>query len=350
MSHSILNSPIRNDWLATQNEEILWPDQLIIDSHHHLYGRPGATYLFDDYLSDLRTGHNIIATVFVQARSNYHLELPEAMQPVGETAFAASTADRFAGHRFGDIRMCAGIVGYADLLLGDAVRPVLEAHLAAIATATKQRSRFCGIRHIAAWDPDPAMLNPAYPTTKTMLLESAFREGFAHLEPLGMSFDAWIYYHQIPYLTSLADEFPSVPIALNHCGGVLGIGRYAGRRDELFATWKTALQELAARPNVTLKISGLGMRLSGFGFENHSSAPSSIELARAWRPWVVTCIETFGTERCMFGSNFPVDKGSCSYPVAWNAFKRLATDFSVDERNNLFWRNAARFYKLPLGN
>ncbi len=336
--------PVRPDWLATQPEEALDPGQKIIDPHHHLWDRPGWRYLLDEFLADLRSGHDVRATVYVQARAMHRADGPEAMRPVGETEFANGIAAMSASGAYGPVRVCAGIVGFADLRLGDAVRPVLEAHLAA---AGGPEGRFRGIRHIATWDPDPAMLNPAYTPAEDMLDSAAFRAGFAHLAPLGLSFDAWLYFHQIPRLTALARAFPATPIVLDHCGGILGIGRYAGRRDEVFAAWSASLRALAACPNVMVKLGGLGMRLPGFGFEARPRAPSSAELAEAWRPWMETCIEAFGTARCMFESNFPVDKGGHGYAIGWNAMKRIAAGAGAEERADLFWRSAARFYRLP---
>jgi predicted TIM-barrel fold metal-dependent hydrolase len=334
--------PVREDWLATTREDALDPGQPIIDPHHHLWDQPGWRYLLDELLADLRSGHDVRATVYIQSsRSMLRAEGPQAMRAVGETEFANGVAAMCASGHYGDVRVCAGIVGAADLRLGDAVRPVLEAHLRA------GGDRFRGIRHIATWDPDPAMLNPAYQPAEDMLDSPAFRAGFAHLAELGLSYDAWLYFHQIPRLVALARAFPQVPIVLDHCGGVLGIGRYAGKRGEVFAEWSANLKELAGCPNVMIKLGGLGMRLPGFGFEARERAPSSVELAEAWRPWMERCIETFGAARCMFESNFPVDKGSYGYAVGWNAMKRIAAGAGAEEKADLFWRSAARFYRLP---
>lgn len=314
--------------------------QPIVDAHHHLYDRPGSRYLQDELRADLRGGHKVYATVFVQARSHYRPEGPEALKPVGETTFASRVAQEFMAA--GDpVHACAAIVGFADLTQGaDAVRPVLQAHIDA------GGGRFRGIRHITAWDADSALLNPAYPSSEAMMDSTPFRAGFAQLAPLGLSFDAWLFFHQIPRLTALARAFPQTPIVLNHCGGVLGTGRYAGRGREVFAAWSTALRELAACSNVSVKLGGLGMKLTGLGFDGRHPAASSAELADAWRPWMNHCIEVFGTKRCMFESNFPADAGTCSYTVAWNAMKRVAAHASADEKADLFWRSAARFYKL----
>jgi L-fuconolactonase len=269
------------------------------------------------------------------------------MKPVGETEFANGVAAICASGQHGSVRVCAGIVGFADLMLGDAVRPVLEAHVEAANGPVSGGGRFRGIRHTAAWDPVSELLNPAYPTSEDMLDSAAFRAGFAHLTPLGLSFDAWVFFHQIPRLTALARAFPDTSIVLNHCGGVIGIGPYAERRDEVFTQWSAALRNLATCPNVMVKLGGLGMRLSGFGFEARERAPSSVELADTWRPWMEACIEAFGPARCMFESNFPADKGSYSYTVGWNAMKRITHGASPEEKSDLFWRSAMRFYRLP---
>lgn len=329
---------VREEWLATRQEPVIDPGQPIIDAHHHLFDRRGQRYLSEEFSADIGADLNARATVFVQARSFYRTEGPAMFRPVGETEFAASVAaTTFAS---GGPKLCAAIVGYADLMQGDAVRPVLEAHLAA------GKDKFRGIRHILAWDADESLLNSAYPTAEDMMESVVFRAGFAQLAVLNLSFDAWIFFHQIPRLSALARRFPNMQIILNHCGGILGAGGYAGRRDDVFLHWRAAMSELANCPNVSVKIGGLGMAISGFGFEQLEQAPSSEALARAWRPWVETCIALFGVNRSMFESNFPVDKGSYGYAVGWNAMKRLAADLTVEERNALFFETAARVYGL----
>jgi predicted TIM-barrel fold metal-dependent hydrolase len=333
--------PIREDWLASTTEAILDPGQRIIDPHHHLWERAGWRYLLDEMLADIRSGHDVRATVLVQSsRSFSRATGPEAMRPVGETEFAAGVAAMCDSGLYGDVRVCAGIVSQANLMLGAAVRPVLEAHAAAAG------GRFRGIRHIACWDPDPGLLNPAYAPPERMLEREDFRQGIAVLGEMGLSFDAWLYFHQIPELTALARAFPQLPIVLNHCGGVLGIGRYAQMREEVWTRWQAAIAELATCPNVMVKLGGLGMRLPGFGLEEGATAPDSVTLAAAWRPWMEEIITRFGPARCMFESNFPVDKGGFSYAVGWNAFKRLAAGASAEEKDALFWGSAARFYRL----
>jgi predicted TIM-barrel fold metal-dependent hydrolase len=242
---------------------------------------------------------------------------------------------------YGPTRHCAGIVGHADLMLGSRVEPVLEAHLRA------GGDRFRGIRHITAWDADAAIRNPAYSPPRGLLGDSSFREGFAVLGRLGLSFDAWLYHPQIAELADLARGFEDARIVLNHVGGPIRIGAYAGK-SEVFRDWAAAIKDLAACPNVCVKLGGLGMRMGNFGFHELPEPPSSAALAAAWRPYIATCIERFGPERCMFESNFPVDKGSYSYAVFWNACKRLAEGASDAEKRDLFAGTAARFYRLDL--
>jgi L-fuconolactonase len=329
---------IREAWLATRIEPVIDPNQPIIDAHHHLFDRPNQRYLAEDFAADIGVDINVRATVFVQARSFYRTNGPDNFRPIGETEFAANIAEKAIASA--GPKLCAAIVGYADLMQGDEVRSVLEAHVAA------GKGFFRGIRRILAWDSDERLLNPAYPTTEDMMDNAAFRAGFAQLANLNLSFDAWIFFHQIPKLTALAHRFPNVQIVLNHCGGILGIGSYADRRDDVFKQWRAAMAELSKCPNVTVKIGGLGMALSGFGFEQCAQAPSSETLAKAWQPWVNTCIDLFGANRCMFESNFPVDKGSYSYVIGWNAMMRLSVGLTVAERTAIFLGTASRIYKI----
>jgi L-fuconolactonase len=337
------NHPIRPDWLAQWQEEILEPDRPIVDPHHHLWDRPGWRYLLDELLEDLNSGHRIVATVFLQCRSMHRADGPEALRPVGETEFVNGVAAMSASGGYGPTRVCAGIVGHADLSLGAAVQAVLEAHVRA------GGGRFRGIRHISAWDADPSVLNPANPAPRGLLADPRFREGFARLAPLGLSFDAWLYHPQIDELADLAGAFGDTSIVLNHVGGPLALGSYAGRRDEVFADWSASIRRLAERPNVSVKLGGMGMRINGFDFHAGARPPSSEALAAAWRPYVETCLEHFGPARSMFESNFPVDKGSYGYAAYWNACKRLAAALSEKEKDELFRETAARVYRLELG-
>jgi predicted TIM-barrel fold metal-dependent hydrolase len=333
--------PVRPEWLARRTEEILEPDLPIVDPHHHLVDRANTgRYLLPDLLADTGTGHNLTATVYLEWLSMYRAAGPTEMRPVGEVEFANGVAAMAASGACGQTRVCAGIVGYADLMLGARVEPVLEAMIMA------GGGRFRGIRYITASHPDEAARGSSINRPAGLLLNAKVREGFARLHPLGLSFDAWMYFTQLDELLDLARAFPETPIVLDHVGGAIGIGPYAGHRDEVFAEWKKNIDELARCPNVHVKLGGLGMRLFGFDAHNDELPPSSEKLAALWRPYIETCIAAFGPDRAMFESNFPVDKGSGSYPVFWNAFKRIAAGSSADEKAALFSGTASRFYRL----
>jgi predicted TIM-barrel fold metal-dependent hydrolase len=163
-----------------------------------------------------------------------------------------------------------------------------------------------------------------------------------------LSFDAWLFHPQIGELADLARAFPDTRIVLDHCGGPIGLGSYAARRDEIFALWKKSIQQIAACPNVSVKLGGLAMCLLGYDFHQRPAPPSSEQLAAAWNPYIETCIEAFGPGRAMFESNFPPDKGQCSYQVIFNAFKRIAAQYSEAEKTALFSKTAEEFYQLTL--
>ncbi len=328
----------REEWLALAIEDPIEPDLPICDPHHHLWDRPNNRYSLEELLQDTGGGHNIVQTVFVECRSEYRQEGPQEMRPVGETEFVHDIATRSEGERYGKTRVAAGIVGFADLTLGAAVKPVLEAHIAA------GRDRFRGIRHISAWDANPDIRSSA--STAKLLLDSKFREGFACLGEYGLSFDAWLYHPQLMELVDLAEAFPEIPIILDHIGGPLGTGYYSERREHVFREWKSSIAALATCPNVVVKLGGLGMPLCGFGWHERATPPSSAELAEAMAPYYGWCIEQFGVDRCMFESNFPVDKISYSYTVMWNAFKRISMDFSPGDRAALFYNTAVKVYRL----
>lgn len=338
----VADPPIRQDWLDRWQEEILDPDLPIVDPHHHLWDHRGRgwPYLLPDLLADLNTGHRIVATVFLQCRAMYRASGPEALRPVGETEFVNGIAAMSASDGYGPTRICAGIVGHADLRLGDAVQEVLEAHERA------GGGRFRGIRHISAWD--ASVRRSANTGDAGLLGDAAFRRGFARLAPNNLTFDAWLYHPQIPELTALARTFPDTRIVLNHFGGPLGVAAYAGRRDEIFADWSGSIRQLATCPNVSVKLGGLGMPVNGFDFDKTPEPPSSQRLADAWRPFMDTTIDAFGTARCMFESNFPVDKSAYGYAAYWNACKRLTASASASERTDLFSRTAAAFYRLDV--
>ncbi|KRB84071.1 amidohydrolase [Sphingomonas sp. Root710] len=345
MSASVTQAPVRPDWLATHDEPVIDPGQLIIDTHHHLYERTGIRYLFHDYLEDVATGHDVRASIYVQARAMLRSDGPVDAQPVGEVEFANGVAAMSASGLYGPSRLCAGIVGFADLMVGDAVQPVLEKEIAAAGGLTVHGGRYCGVRQTLCWDEDKSLLNPAYPTTADMIDSAQFRSGFAQLSKLGLNFEAWAFFPQLSDIARLARAYPETPIVLNHCGGGIRIREYEARKD-VFDNWRLGIIELAQYDNVQVKLSGLGMHFWGFGLEANSCAPDSELLARTWRPWVDHCLEQFGTDRCMWGSNFPVDKGSYGFKIGLNAFKRLMAGASSDESDAVFWRTARDFYRL----
>ena len=332
---------VRSDWLARRQEEILEPDLPIVDPHHHLVDRENTgRYLLPDLLADTGTRHNITATVYLEWLSMYRAGGPMPLRPVGEVEFANGVAAIAASETFGKTKVCAGIVGYADLMLGAQVEEVLETMILA------GGGRFRGIRYISASHPDEAARGSSVNRPAGLLLNGKVREGFARLHPLGLSFDAWMYFTQLGELVDLARAFPETPIVLDHVGGPIGIGPYAGKRDEVFAEWKRSIADLARCPNVHVKLGGLGMRLFGFDVHAGELPPSSEQLATLWRPYIETCIGAFGPERAMFESNFPVDRVSCDYATLWNAFKRIAAGASAEDKALLFKDTARKFFRL----
>jgi L-fuconolactonase len=333
---------IDEDWLAKRREEPIDPKMPIIDPHHHLWERGGARYLLRELKGDIDAGgHNVRATVFLQCDSMYRADGDPNFAPIGETEFVNGIAAMSASGVYGPARLCAGIVSFANLFMGAEVDKVLEAHL------RTGGERFKGVRYCSVWDADKSIRSTPMDFPKRLLLDPKFRAGFARLAPYGLSFDALLYHTQIPELSDLARANADTTIVLNHIGCPLGIGVYAGRRDEVFKDWQRNLRELAKCPNVCVKLGGMGMHFLGFAFEDLAVPPSSDDLVKAWRPYVETCIEAFGVKRAMFESNFPVDKRYYSYGVMWNAFKKLAASHSADEKAELFFHAAKRAYRLP---
>ncbi|HWD59746.1 MAG TPA: amidohydrolase family protein [Stellaceae bacterium] len=334
--------PVRADWLAKRTEEILEPGLPIVDPHHHLWERPGYRYLFPDLLADVGSGHNIHATMFEQAGSMYRADGPEELKSLGETEFVCGVAAMSASGKYGPTRCVAGVVGYVDLRLGSRAKGLLERHIAV------SDGRIRGIRNGSTWSDDPTLKVFGGAAPQGLLLDKSFREGFAALTALGLTFDAWLFQTQLSEVVDLARAFPQAAIVLNHVGGPVAIGPYAGKRDEAFAVWRARIQEIASFPNTYVKLGGLGMKMIGFDFVEKPEPPSSQDLAKAWRPYIETCIAAFGPQRAMFESNFPVDKGSCSYQVLWNAFKRIAGGYSADEKTALFSGAAKKAYGLDV--
>ena len=344
-------------------EQILEPDLPIVDPHHHLWDRPKEIlrdlpkidhgfmdiirevprYLLDELLADLKSGHNIRGTIYMECGAMYRADGPDSLKCVGETEFVNGIAAMTASGLYGDVRACAGIVGHVDLREGASVEDALRSHIAA------GHGRFRGIRHSASYDDDPMVLGPLHGrTTAGMYLDKKFREGFAVLGKLGLSFDAWLLEPQLPDLIDLARAFPGTTIILDHVGTPLGVGRYAGKREERFDEWRKNIRELAKCQNVHVKLGGLPMPFAGWRKSWHEPQPSSEQLAKEWKPYIETCSEAFGVHRGMFESNFPVDRFGSTYLTLWNAFKRLAKDYSADEKTALFSGTASKVYRVAL--
>ena len=332
---------VRQDWLDQVVEEVLEPELPILDPHHHLWieQEHWGTYSKDDLVADLATGHNVVGTVFVDCRSEYRTDGPEALRPIGETEYIDGIANECEAAGAPSPGPCAGIVSHADMFLGDAVEEVLVAHEAA-------SPRFRGIRHITAWDRYDDVRYPDPTLVEGMMGQAKFVEGCARLAKRGHSFDAWLFHPQIPELTALARALPDLQIVLDHLGGPLGIGPYAKQRDEVFAQWKRDVAELARCENVSVKLGGFVMDVNGFDWEARPKPPTSEELAAATRDYYLHAIDCFGPKRAMFESNFPVDRSATSYAVLWNSFKRIAEGFSAEEKGWLFRDAAARVYRL----
>lgn len=331
-------------WLDQVQEETLEPDLPICDPHHHLWefrvDRVAHKYLLDEILADVNAGHNVVSTVFIECGAMYKTSGPEAYRPVGETEFVNGVAAMSASGLYGDCRVAAGIVGSVDLNIGAEAGEVLDAHIQA------GGGRFRGIRCQGTWDASGAVSNGRGVTGPDRFASAAFREGFAALQPRRLSFEAWCYHPQIPEVTALARAFPNTTIILNHFGGPIGIGPYKGKADEIYAGWRKDIAELARCENVVAKLGGLNMELNGFGWHERARPPSSEELMDATRRYYEYTIERFGSDRCFFESNFPVDMVTCSYNVLWNSFKRLTADYSAAEKQSLYHDNAARVYRI----
>ncbi len=324
-------------WRALTVEAALEPDLPVCDPHHHLWEYPGSTFLTSEFLGELG-GHQLTHSVFVECLQHYRNDGPEELRSIGETAWveqAAATTDAIAGTP----RVAAGIVAFADLTLGDAVDGVLEAHLAA-------SPRVRAVRYATAWDASdrirPSHTHPA----PGLMGEPHFRAGFARLVRRNLAFDAWLYHPQFNELASLARDFPDARIVLDHMGGPLGVGPYECRRAEVYADWRAGLTQVAACPNVHIKLGGLTMTSAGFGWHKRPAPPGSEELAGSMQPYFDACVDLFGPERCMLESNFPMDRASCSYGVLWNAFKRVTQLYSPSERSRLLRDTAMDFYRL----
>jgi predicted TIM-barrel fold metal-dependent hydrolase len=335
---------------ASNFEPIIEPDLPIVDAHHHLWvlgdsffsrieaGKDDASrrasrmmrgyarYMLDEYLSDVRTGHNVRASIYMEAdpmRPMYRSEGAEEKRSLGEVEFANGMAAVAASEYGGGIKVASGIVGYVDLNLGERqVEELLDAHQQAAI------DRYRGIRR-------------STPSSKLphVLLDAQFRRGFKCLSRRGLSFDALVFTQELPELLDLARAFSETAIIVDHFGWV-------GEGGNLNA-WRESIRHLALCPNVTMKLGGLGMS-TGLKTAERSARATSIQLAQRWRPYFDACVESFGADRCMLESNFPIDSPACSYPVLWNAFKRLAAGASAAEKRTLFSATACRVYRITI--
>ncbi len=331
-------------WLDQVVEEPLDPDLPICDPHHHLWDqrttRVSERYLLDELLADTAGGHNVVETVFIECGAMWRTGGPEAMRFVGETEFVNGIAAMSASGLYGSTQVAKGIIGTADLRLGDAVQEVLDAHIAA------GGGRFRGIRQSAAWDADPSLQTARMDPGLHLYLGDDFRAGFKLLAPRNLSFEIWCYHPQLPDAIDLARTFPDTVLVLDHFGGPLGVGPYAGRADDIFTDWQRSISQLATCENVVAKLGGINMEVNGFGWHQQPRPPTSSDLLDATRRYYEFTIDKFGVDRCMFESNFPVDKVTCSYTVLWNSFKRLTQSYSAAEKAALFHDTAARVYRL----
>ena len=334
-----------NDWLALTQEETLEPEIPICDPHHHFWDHrlariPFQKYLLQELADDMNSGHNVRSTVFVEARSMYRAGGPDEMKPVGEVEFVQGLAAASASGLYGPGRAAASIVGHANLNLGDGVKPVLEALQAA------SPNRFRGIRHSVTWDPNPDIENTAAHNQEGQMSSDNFRAGAKVLAGMGLSLEGWMFFPQMFELAEFAKAVPDLQIILCHVGGLLRYGPYGGRDEEVFDTWRKGIAAAAECPNIVIKLGGLGMPSAGFDWHTRNTPIGSEELAKDSAPIMNYCIEQFGPNRCMFESNFPVDKVSFSYHVMWNAFKRLSKDYSASERADMFHDVSARIYNV----
>ena len=328
---------------AATPEAALDPDLPICDPHHHLWNHPGNPYLAQEFLRDTAGGHHVTHSIYIECGQMYREDGPEELRPIGETEFVRAVTDASTREQAERTAVAAGIVGFADLTLGPAVAGVLEAHVEA------GKGRFRGIRPACAWDASPEVYNYR-DTPQGMLLDRKFREGVALLQEFDLALDVWIYHPQLAELEDLAKAFPDLPIILNHIGTPIGVGPYGNEPGEVFDRWKDGMISLSHRTNVTVKLGGFGIRARGYRWDQRGRQPTSTTLAEVMAPYVDICVEHFGADRCMFESNFPVDKTSFSYTVLWNAFKRLCQGLTPNDRAALLRGTSMRVYRIGTGN
>lgn len=328
----------RAAWRASVVEDVIRPDLAICDAHHHLWDHTGDRYLADEFAADVCDGHNIVATVYVECGSAYRKDGPPRFAPVGETTFVLAREAELS-NLLGR-PLIRGIIGHADLRQGRAVAEVLSAHIDAAG------GRFSGVRHSAAWDASPDIVNHQADPPPRLLLDPQFTDGVRTLGAMGLTYDAWLYHPQLPELVALARAAPDTTVVLDHLGAPLGIGPYANKRAEVLEFCRQHLTALAALPNTRIKLGGIGMPSYGNRWHRRDTPPGSQLIAETWSDHFRWCIDTFGPQRAMFESNFPPDGRSCSYRTLWNAYKRIAEPYSEAEHAHLFHDTATAVYRL----
>jgi len=328
-------------WLDQVVESIIDPDRAIVDAHHHLWDRPGASpYMLEDLWADTSSGHNIVKTVFLECGSHYRDEGPEHLKPVGETDFVREIAEETALTSSRGHPEITAIIAYADLTLGDLLDEVLDAHVDA------GKGRFRGIRVALAAPPKDLPFPVPGGAPKGLSEDPDFISGVKRLGARDLTWESWHFHMQNREFAALARACPDTQMVLDHFGTPIFIGPYEAQREEIFESWKLDIAEIAMCENVTAKIGGLATPVSGFGWMGRALPPSSDEFAKVQNRFYRHTIECFGPDRCMFESNFPVDKMSLSYQVYWNGVKKIVADFSEDEKNAMFSGTAANVYKL----
>ena len=336
--------PVRQEWLNQHIEDPILPNIPIIDPHHHLWDVGFGRYYIEELLEDINSsGHNILSTVYIMSSSNtkiYSKDGLEEFKPLTEIEFATSEGKRADLIPNNKVKVNASIVGSVDLTYGNKLQPVLEK------AVNISEGRLKGIRMLLASHIDPRISSGAVKSDLGLMLHPNFIDGAKCIENANLSLDFWIYHTQLNEMEKIARSLPDLTIILNHIGGPIHLGEYEGKQAATHREWRSAMMRLSRIPNINVKLGGLGMAVNGAKFHNNKFPPNSVQLSDVWKPWIYETIDMFGFDRCMFESNFPVDKGSCSYGALWNAFKILAKDMSDDEINKLFSKNAAKIYKI----
>ena len=338
--------PIDEDWLKLNIEEPIDQKLAIIDPHHHLWDLDFGRYIHEDFLSDIKiSGHNVLASVYIMSSANtkiYDKVLPKEYETIPEIVFACQEAEKANNAISSKCKINETIVGSLDLRYGEKLIPVIEKGISI------SNGKLKGIRMLLAAHSDPSISSGAVKTPLGIMKEPKFLEGAKILQKYNLSLDFWIHHTQLNEMEFVAKSLPELTIILNHVGGPIHLGPYEGKKALTHREWRHSMMRLATLPNVSVKLGGLGMAVNGSKFYNNPIPPSSDELCESWKPWIFETLNLFGFERCMFESNFPVDKGSCSYGNLWNAFKKISKSMSEDEKNKLFYKNAAKIYKICL--